>query len=168
MSNRSDSLATVLQGFMDARRLKATDLIRASGLSRQTVYSLLQGKGRPQTDTLMRVARVIGEDSLVSPEIEQDKIARVFLELAAATGVDPDIAMRSVEMNREDQDQRQQGGLTDAEEAEFARLDARFRNIALAMGREYNLKTPAGKRAYLEALRFFAGEQYYEAIEDEA
>lgn len=60
------------------------------------------------------------------------------------------------------------GPFTEEEEAEFARLDAEFKHVAFALGRKHrNFRTDAERREYLRTLKFFAGEEYYEPIEDE-
>lgn len=58
--------------------------------------------------------------------------------------------------------------LTEEEEADLARLEPQFKNLAFATGRRYEKGTPEEKRQMLAILKALAGEEYREPVDDDA
>lgn len=51
--------ADLIQSEMEKQELSVMDLARESGLSRPTIYNLLDAKHKPELDTLQAVARAL-------------------------------------------------------------------------------------------------------------
>jgi len=91
MADRAESLAMVLSRWIARERLRPGDVERASGVSRNHLWLIRQGKiARPTPETLHRLADALATDPATG-DIDQPKRYTALHELAHAAAY-PDLA----------------------------------------------------------------------------